>query len=319
MCLIYIMQVISQSSHQIPKTTISCRCCYFFYRSRYSKRLANLSKPTRQGAVIQNRSRSLLTHVGRPRSRSISEETPTTQIVRWVDADHIVTAEARPKPTWSDLSAPWVGGRAVSLLLLSEEHLWKSQFLLSGWNPVIMRSWQIDTGWMERLPFHTWSGLHLGGQYSYLLSQNMVDKIIRENLLGWKIVALFASKTVKEEISPLPSVPVAFSGNFHWPQLVKAAPALKWKYEAKVRPGSRSLIAFSKVLQAVKREPAWKQGSDNTEMGLQLWVPALGLVTKMPAPPPSCPTSCAIEGGAWKQAHCLGGGKPSYRHQAISI
>lgn len=47
-----------------------------------------------------------MTNVGRPGSGTISEETPTTQIVRWVDADHIVTAEARPKPMGSDLSAP---------------------------------------------------------------------------------------------------------------------------------------------------------------------------------------------------------------------
>lgn len=58
----------------------------------------------------------LLSNVGRPKSSSISEKaTLTTQIVKWLDAVHIVTAEAGPEPVWSDLSTPGVGGSALCL------------------------------------------------------------------------------------------------------------------------------------------------------------------------------------------------------------
>lgn len=58
----------------------------------------------------------LLSNVGRPGSSSISEKvTLMTQIVKWLDAVHIVTAEARAEPMWSDLGAPGVGGSALCL------------------------------------------------------------------------------------------------------------------------------------------------------------------------------------------------------------
>lgn len=157
---------------KLSRAPFSCRYCDSLHRSRYSKdreiRSLVQGPLSKQWAMIQNRLSSI--------SKAQNEMTTVLHwMIEWVGQeaapfrrrghwgpktcnDSTQFTQLQLKQDWnqgglSDLSAPWWAAELFAISPLGGEHLRISQFLLHGWNCIIMRCWQLDTGRKERLPY----------------------------------------------------------------------------------------------------------------------------------------------------------------------